>query len=679
MIESHQEQQSSTVLTATHNETDTSDTFDPCHIEYSTDDPLSDPASRLAEFLPGISRTTMASMITGEVVRHAGAPGSYYRVLQAALGHVGWHGNRIWASYKRLAALATEMDPTDPVSAKTAGRAMKEWCSRLGIRIITDQEELLSGPGEHDYPYHKRGDGPVNHYDVSALRGFIPRELVVAFETMFALGIERPHIPPPAPPRDLEREYPEPFEEHATAATAAAAPPAARAISAPLSAPADVEDDLTYLDIDPFAEPSGSPLSSLPESSGSPSPLNSVYPTLQPPDSLTIPGCSVTNIKNGVEKRGRGGEKRPAAANPETRFDETNLSHTIERYPRAREADPEAAPAPSDAPKPWDEAPPLRLPKVDPKGAGYIALRGLGCSIPLAKKIVRQLGDFWGVMAEIYVRGMDGKEQIEIAGDDPERLSKYTNGVFKLWAQDLDESRRTRNPRLSPVWPKWVEQKYDRIKTAADRAIGTTAAAAPPPRKAQPKPAQSAVPAPIPVLAVMAERAAEIPPLLRPLWDRAVRYLATAVNKPTFETHIRPVDKLMPIDLDEGDGMGPVHVVMAAGIEFTRTWLEKRHLPDLGAAWALALGIEDASRVSVRLVLYERWKSGAEDGRAGVVVATANTADPERDRLADQARQELRRDHPGAPQEAIDALVEDRIRVIRKRGDLEKRERRRYR
>ncbi len=62
-----------------------------------------------------------------------------------------------------------------------------------------------------------------------------------------------------------------------------------------------------------------------------------------------------------------------------------------------------------------------------------------------------------------------------------------------------------------------------------------------------------------------------IPITLRRAWDRALRLLATRVNKPTFEAHIRT---LRPVSLTE-DG----EVTLGVPSAFTREWVEKRHAP----------------------------------------------------------------------------------------------------
>lgn len=70
----------------------------------------------------------------------------------------------------------------------------------------------------------------------------------------------------------------------------------------------------------------------------------------------------------------------------------------------------------------------------------------------------------------------------------------------------------------------------------------------------------------------------EIPIVLRRAWDRALRMLASRVNKPTFEAHIRT---LKPLALSERmhEGMMLSEITLGVPSVFTREWVEKRHTP----------------------------------------------------------------------------------------------------
>ena len=124
------------------------------------------PDRRLIDALPGLSRETLAKAVVGELLTQIDCPGSYLHVLYNLICHAGWHSNRAWVSLPRLASLTSRISKC---SAKTAQRAMEFWCRTIGIRKITDQTELLSGPGEHqfvDAGGKKRGEGggqPLRH------------------------------------------------------------------------------------------------------------------------------------------------------------------------------------------------------------------------------------------------------------------------------------------------------------------------------------------------------------------------------------------------------------------------------------------------------------------------------------------------------------------------------------
>lgn len=70
----------------------------------------------------------------------------------------------------------------------------------------------------------------------------------------------------------------------------------------------------------------------------------------------------------------------------------------------------------------------------------------------------------------------------------------------------------------------------------------------------------------------------DIPIVLRRAWDRALRMLATRVNKPTFEAHIRTLKPLAMSELVEG-GLPRCEIVLGVPSAFTREWVEKRHAP----------------------------------------------------------------------------------------------------
>lgn len=64
----------------------------------------------------------------------------------------------------------------------------------------------------------------------------------------------------------------------------------------------------------------------------------------------------------------------------------------------------------------------------------------------------------------------------------------------------------------------------------------------------------------------------DIPITLRRAWDRTLRLLANRVNKPTFETHLRPL-RAIDLELDDHEARLTLGVLS----HFTREWVEKRH------------------------------------------------------------------------------------------------------
>ncbi|MBC8101924.1 MAG: chromosomal replication initiator protein DnaA [Cytophagales bacterium] len=99
----------------------------------------------------------------------------------------------------------------------------------------------------------------------------------------------------------------------------------------------------------------------------------------------------------------------------------------------------------------------------------------------------------------------------------------------------------------------------------------------------------------------------EVSITLRRAWDRALRGLATRVNKPTFEAHIRT---LRPVSLAEEaeENGGPPVCIITLGVPsaFTREWVSQRHGPLIQGLLEEMLDRE----VRVRFVLTAREKTG---------------------------------------------------------------------
>jgi hypothetical protein len=115
-------------------------------------------------------------------------------LVRALMSHVGWRGNRVWASRK---CLADDMTPegADPVNLATVDRALREAKALRLVRVITDPKELADGPGPHDYPEPK-GYGPTNCYDLSGLLALVRGDVADALRPLLRGDLEP--VPTPA-------------------------------------------------------------------------------------------------------------------------------------------------------------------------------------------------------------------------------------------------------------------------------------------------------------------------------------------------------------------------------------------------------------------------------------------------------------------------------------------------
>jgi chromosomal replication initiator protein len=104
----------------------------------------------------------------------------------------------------------------------------------------------------------------------------------------------------------------------------------------------------------------------------------------------------------------------------------------------------------------------------------------------------------------------------------------------------------------------------------------------------------------------------EVSITLRRAWDRALRTLATRVNKPTFEAHIRAI---RPVSLVEGtDNQKSVYIItLGVPSAFTREWVENRHG---GLICGTLEEILDHD-VRLRFSLLPREAANAREGRSG--------------------------------------------------------------
>ncbi len=104
--------------------------------------------------------------IVGRLVSEIGCPQCVVPVVKALLNHVRQHSDRVWPSRVRLAELAE-------VSTRTIDRGLA-WLRAHGWICYVTGEDLLNGPGPHQYTGRCRGAGPVNTYDIGKLASLLP-------------------------------------------------------------------------------------------------------------------------------------------------------------------------------------------------------------------------------------------------------------------------------------------------------------------------------------------------------------------------------------------------------------------------------------------------------------------------------------------------------------------------
>jgi len=182
--------------------------------------------------LPNLSVFELANVVIGGAQRLAELTKGASKVLLELLGHLGFHSDRVWCSEPRLAALAN-------CSIKTVQRTIRLAKEKLGLRVIEDPDELLAGPGPQDYSGEREGDGPVNCYDLSAMRALIPRPLIEMYEAL--VSEKKIRVRPFAkskPKFDPVIDQPDPFADPVTDPAPVSDSAASSSISFPTSQPA---------------------------------------------------------------------------------------------------------------------------------------------------------------------------------------------------------------------------------------------------------------------------------------------------------------------------------------------------------------------------------------------------------------------------------------------------------
>lgn len=300
---------------------------------------LSSPVPLLASLMYA-DRDAFADHIVGRLSREAGFTPAAGKVLRAFLRHNGWHSNRVWACRLRLASMAR-------LSVKTVDRSIN-WLKRLFVlRVIEDQDELLAGPGPHDYEGERRGDGPVDCYDLSGLVTLLPPMVRQMLAAMLDGALDTlPLRPKPVPPpRDVDQLYPPPFGDEPQEAPVASP-------AAPEAPPPDFETS----------------------HGGDPSPL-----------------CNVGDQQAGeTRKKVLEPTPRPSA------FNKTKMSGISKRFARGENEGGEAPPAGAD-----------KQAGDGRQMAGFKALRRRKVDPPGALKLLREKGDRFCVELALYADWME--------------------------------------------------------------------------------------------------------------------------------------------------------------------------------------------------------------------------------------------------------------------------------
>lgn len=517
-------------------------------------------STRLIDVLPGLSRAGLAKIIVGEVSSRFNGSGAHLRVLNALICHAGTHGDRVWASLKRLASLASL--PDDAVSTKTASRAIAAWCKKLGIRKITDPKELLSGPGEHDYlveGHEKKGEGPVNHYEISALRRFVPAEFLNLWDAFFEQRTIVVATAAPEPPRVVSFEV-------ATVLPRVPRKPQVPPVDTEPVLPLDIEtveanpfspEDIPVIDDgqglfdDPVPSPSPLSLSStlhhpLEELVPAPKmPIEAGEQPLTPPDL-----CNVQNKQSEINTS-EAGILEPIRTSV---FDGTNLSPITKREEVSKTAakstaDNKQTKQPKPNRKPAHKSPLWHVLTADRQGGG----RGFDAG-GAADLILRFDEAFITKLIE-YARWDEGRNGGERGPGWIINTAKNFSGRFPSGFEQY-----------------WKAEERRKAREAAEAAEGGNAAA----RKVYKAAVAEKVVKSIPLPSLDG-----LPEPLRAIWPTFLETMQQRVSKPTFGTHVRPLHLAQM----EGDT-----IIIFVASEFTRAWLDKRQSEEMAAVLTALLG-----------------------------------------------------------------------------------------
>ena len=544
----------------------------------ATGDVVSTP-TRLIDVLPGLSRAGLATIIVGEVMRRFKGTGAHFRVLSALICHAGTHGDRVWASLKRLASLASL--PDDAVSTKTASRAIAAWCKKLGIRKITDPKELLEGPGEHDYivaGHEKKGEGPVSHYDIAALRKFVPSEFLTLWDAFFegrtiTVQTAAPELPRvvsfevaaslPSVPRKpkgtlIDQEPVLPLEEVPSDPY--------RTILSVSSNPSQEDDGKDLFDdlpernersvpipeTTPFPEPEAV----LPPSPASPFILSTLHEDKPPAEASVTPSvlCNVNNIEN-AENTPKADTHTPTKSRIFNGTILSDISNKEETAKASKHDESQSKQTPEVKPSPRPKRPPAHLSPLWPLLTNEREKGGRG---------------FWPAGAAFLILNFEEafiRQMVASAVFEEER-----SGVLRDpgW---ITNACKNFSGHWSPLFLKhWRKMERQRAAEQAEAAQGGNAAARTVYKAPRPEEAQKPV--------VMTEIEG-LPEPLRMVWPEFLDQMQKRVSVPTFGTHLRQIT---------GAEITGDTLTLLVGTAFTLTWLEKRQSRAMAEVFTSLLG-----------------------------------------------------------------------------------------
>lgn len=558
---------------------------------FFTDEKFAPIRPLIVDYLPGVDRADLACAFVGELMRHVRrrCPQSHFQAAMILLGHTGYHSNRAWASHWHIAELGIKLfgwDGTPKKHLKTVQRAMDFWCETFPIfRKITDQEELLSGPGEHlwvDRGNKKRGRGQTNHYDITGVQAYPPQAFAGALDALI-MGEQYtpPPTPAPMPPIDLDERYPSPF--HAVRHKCVAGVEAWKEREAP-----DISrgnDELTNAGLpNPFDEP----INSTENNFSTVEAFGSIPPVVDKND--ISKRLENVEMSDKYDKAGRQ-EKPSANLVADTRFNVTKLSNITERY---------------GAPAPVPTRGHVRShSRTYTREVSELVRRGVdeGMAVTMRVKTRAKWGDEesrkW-LRALLAYGVWKGKE------DETTYEGGWYNAVYQNWMAGTAIS-----------WPDPAMDAINRTEAAYNKSAEGRLSQSPSPQTPPltPPPLQPFVLGePLPVFALPPPPTegsgvgeplplalpAEPPGELVRVWPAFLKSVAELFSEPFYKMHVRA---LSPAALTRGEG-NSVAVTLKTRLAFTKATFDSKpqQVQLMARTLAALLGI-DAGVLTVQIVV----------------------------------------------------------------------------